>query len=620
MATQVATPSAVALDTPGVLRESGRAVLSGNELIVKGALEAGVSLITGYPGSPVADVFLICEDHAAALNELGVEAILANNEAQSAAMLNGARQVPGARSMTVFKSVGAYVALDALAIANSSTAARDAAAVVVVGDDTMSSSTQVGADSRITMSAGRVPVLEPATMSELKDLVRGAFDLSARSGLIVAVMVTTTQADATAVVDVGPNREPLVGPRNRVTIDSTQVTPSRTVSLPPYTSALEDDILHRRFPDLHRAVAESPFAATVEDGNGTQRTLGIVTAGAAYPLLHHACHELGLDGALPTLRLRLTWPIDPEPVRRFADTVDEIVVFEERAGFIEEQVRTALEGRRQSVWGKRLPDGSDGPPEGPGMEPEVAVAALARLVNARPEIFPADTVERAREVLTPRTRPTLTVVPRTPTFCAGCPHRGTSNPMTILRKRLRDPEYMGRVHKRAPIDVIAHGGIGCYSMNYLPPFSEMDDLSAMGLGGATGAGSAPLVTNKHYTLVGDGTFFHGEMSTIANAVKQNQDILYIILDNKNTAMTGHQGTPASQTDLMGRQQHPLEIEAIVRSMDPAFAGALEPGRPRNAHGAAREGAADGRDPRGDLRQRVRHHLRPSRPASTREGD
>ena len=574
MTTQAVRETASPAAGPGLLRAHGRAVLSGNELIVKGALEAGVSLITGYPGSPVADVFLICEEHATALTELGVEAILANNEAQSAAMLNGARQVPGSRSMAVFKSVGGYVALDALAIANSSEAADNAAAVVVVGDDTMSSSTQVGADSRITMSAGRIPVFEPATSQELKDLVRLAFDLSAESGLIVAVMVTTTQADGTAVVDLAPNLSPQVGPLHRVSIDTRTAHPDRSVSLPPYTTALEDDILHRRFPALHAAAAAHGLNRVEHPRQGAP--LGIVTAGAAYPLLRHALNALGIDGQIPILRLALTWPLDPEPVRGFADTVDDIVVFEERAPHLEDQVRTALEGRRQSVWGKHLPGGANGPPEGPGMEPEVAVAALARLVTARPEAFTADAVQRAAAALQTTTLGALPIVARTPTFCAGCPHRGTSNPMSELRKRLRDPQYMKKVHNREPIDVIAHGGIGCYSMNYLPPFSEMDNLSAMGLGGATGAGAAPLVTNKHYTLVGDGTFFHSEMSTITNAIKQNQDILYIILDNKNTAMTGHQGTPASSSDLMGRPQHALDIEEIVRGMGPAFLARSNP--------------------------------------------
>ena len=140
-----------AADGPPIRRGVGRAVLDGNELIVKGALEAGVSLITGYPGSPVADVFSICEAHAPYLRELGTEAQLANNEAQSAAMLNGARQVPGARAMAVMKSVGAYVALDGLAIANAARPAAGAAAVVVAGDDPALSSTQVGADSRVTL-------------------------------------------------------------------------------------------------------------------------------------------------------------------------------------------------------------------------------------------------------------------------------------------------------------------------------------------------------------------------------------------------------------------------------------------------------------------------------------
>lgn len=550
-----------------MLSDRGRVVLSGNELIVKGALEAGCALITGYPGSPVAEVFLVCEEHAAHLTELGVEASLANNEAQSAAMLNGARQVPGGRAMAVFKSVGGYVALDGLAIANSAQAADRAAAVVVVGDDTLNSSTQVGADSRITMTAGRIPVLEPATLQEVKDVVRAAFDISAESGLVVAVMVTTTQADGTGIVESAPNLAPQVGPLRRHALTPAERSGHGAISLPPYTTSLEDDIVHRRVPALREAVARRGLDR-VEDA-GDHRRFGIVTAGAAYPLLRHALHELGIDGTLPVLRLTLTSPADPATLRRFADTVDEVVVFEERSPVLEGQVRSALEGRRQPVWGKRLPGDAPGTPDAIGMEPDDAVRAVARLVRAAPEAFPAPAAERARALLAPAPV-AAPVLARTPTFCAGCPHRGTSNPMTIIRQRLRDPEYMRRVHGREPVDVIAHGGIGCYSMNYLPPFDEMDNLSAMGLGGATGAGAAPLVTNKHYTLVGDGTFFHGEMSTIANAIKQNQDILYVILDNKNTAMTGHQGTPGSATDLMGRPQHALEIADIVRAMGPAL--------------------------------------------------
>ena len=572
-------------DGPPLLRGSGRAVLDGNELIVKGALEAGVSLITGYPGSPVADVFSICESHAPYLRELGVEAQLANNEAQSAAMLNGARRVPGARAMAVFKSVGAYVALDGLAIASAARPAAGAAGVVVVGDDPAMSSTQVGADSRITLAGARIPVLEPASAQELKDLVRLAFDLSAESGLIVGVMCTTAQADGAGVVDLLPNRAPEVGPRSRVAVDTSAIRAADAVSLPPHAASLEADILERRIPRLYAAVRAAATDRIEPARAPGPHRLGFVTAGASYVLLRGALDDLGVDGEVPILRLGLTWPVDADLVRRFAEGVDGLVVMEERSPHLEDQVRRALEGRRRAVWGKRLPDEARGFPEGSGMDPDIALAVLGRLVLSRPDSFPPGAARRARAAADRRAalaRRALDVTPRTPTYCAGCPHRGTSSPMIEIRRRLADPGYMRRVHGRGTVDAIAHGGIGCYSMAVMPPFEEMHDLSAMGLGGATGAGAAPLVTNKHYVLVGDGTFFHGEMSTIANAIKQRQDILFIILDNKNTAMTGHQGTPASATDLMGRPQTPLEIERIVAAMGPGFLRRSNPDD-RDAH-------------------------------------
>jgi indolepyruvate ferredoxin oxidoreductase len=585
MATTAPVRQAGPEEGPALRRPGGRVVLDGNEQIVKGALEAGVSLITGYPGSPVAEVFSICERHAPYLLELGVDAQLANNEAQSAAMLNGARQVPGARALAVFKSVGAYVALDALAIANAARPGADGAAVVVAGDDPSLSSTQVGADSRLTLSGARIPVIEPSDAQEVKDFVRLAFDLSAESELILGVVVTTVQADGAGVVELAPNRAPAVGPRRRVSLDTGAVSAARAVSLPPFATALEADLLERRIPRLHAAVRAAGIDRLERGRSARPRRFGFVVAGASYPLLRGALAELGLDGEIPILRLGLTWPIDRDAVRALADGVDEIVVMEERAGHLEDQVRRALEGRRQAVWGKRLPHDARGFPEASGMDPDIALAALCRLVTGSPEAFPREAVERAGAADRRRrdnALRSLSVSPRTPTYCAGCPHRGTSSPLIEIRRRLADPAYMRRVHGRGPVDLIAHGGIGCYSMAVMPPYEEMHNLSAMGLGGATGAGTAPHVTNKHYVLVGDGTFFHGEMSTMANAIKQRQDILFIVLDNKNTAMTGHQGTPASETDLLGRPQSPLEIERIIAAMGPTFLARSNPDD-RGAH-------------------------------------
>src|SRR5690606_38051387 len=114
-------------------------------------------------------------------------------------------------------------------------------------------------------------------------------------------------------------------------------------------------------------------------------------------LLRGALAELDLDGRIPVLRLALTWPADAEAVRRLADAVDEIVVMEERSPHLEDQVRRALEGRRQAVWGKAFPGGARGFPEAAGMGPDVAAAALGRLVLAAPDAFPAEAVRRARD-------------------------------------------------------------------------------------------------------------------------------------------------------------------------------------------------------------------------------
>jgi indolepyruvate ferredoxin oxidoreductase len=99
-------------------------------------------------------------------------------------------------------------------------------------------------------------------------------------------------------------------------------------------------------------------------------------------------------------------------------------------------------------------------------------------------------------------------------------------------------------------------------MSFLPPFGEMYNLTAMGMGGAAGGGMDPFVTNKQYALMGDSTFFWRGMTAISNSIKEGQDILYIIIDNKNTAMTGHQPTPATGRPLATlRADSPTRLRA-----------------------------------------------------------
>src|SRR4029077_14365727 len=181
--------------------------------IVKGALEAGCALITGYPGSPVSDVFGSAYSNRELLKKLGILAEMANNEALAAARLNGSRMA-GVRAMAVMKSVGLHVAADGLALGNLSEPRNEGASVVVVGDDPWIDSTQINNDSRFLSQHLHMPVLEPATFQELKDWVRVAFALSQASDLYVPYWATTNQADGGRTVWLRPNTPPLTNTHN----------------------------------------------------------------------------------------------------------------------------------------------------------------------------------------------------------------------------------------------------------------------------------------------------------------------------------------------------------------------------------------------------------------------
>src|SRR5271156_5429413 len=173
------------------LAEGGREIFTGNELLIKGALEAegGVHLLTGYPGSPVAGFFDVLGDLKSLLNAKGVRAFQANNEALAVAAVNGSQMLP-CRAIATMKSVGVHVASDALALGNLAGAHPQGAAVIVMGDDPWCDSTQVPADSRFLCEHLRMPVVEPGGPQELKDWVNLSFRLSQAGGLYIGYIAT----------------------------------------------------------------------------------------------------------------------------------------------------------------------------------------------------------------------------------------------------------------------------------------------------------------------------------------------------------------------------------------------------------------------------------------------
>ncbi len=581
---------------PRYLVESGLEIFGGSELILKGCLETpgGVALLTGYPGSPVAGFFDAMHDVAGLLSEHGVCGKMANNEALSVAMVNGAQMV-GVKAISVFKSVGLHVAADALALGNlAGVPHATGGAVIVSGDDPWSESTQVPADSRFLFEHLRCPVLEPSNPQELKDWIAHAFDLSVASKLYIGVMVTVALADGGGTVECRRNEWPVISTQARVAMETGKIPVETTVLLPPRSWKQELTFEDRfatalkRCRELGLSKIVNPIERSWRGGRCERAPLGFVSSGASYAMLVDALREMGLSEAFPILKLALSYPVDTGLVSELGAMCERIIVVEERRSFIEQQAAEHLGRLRQNtpdhpaakveLWGKEFPRRRAGIAATRGLHPSLLIGKLTEFLRDTPNVphelsngrlsEELETIERAGSV--------RAVVPvRTPAYCPGCPHRDSSSALLEIRKNLLDAEYMRRVYGKGPMDLVAHGDTGCYTMMMFEPNKPlMHNYSGMGQGGGTGAGVDPFITNKQIVFMGDGTFFHSGQLAIANSITQQQDITYIILENGTTAMTGHQPNPTLEEDIMGERVPAHNIERIVKSLIPEVVGPL----------------------------------------------
>ncbi len=567
---------------PRFLVDGGREIFTGNELLVKGALEVkgGVHLFTGYPGSPIASFFDVLESIGPLLAEHGVVAKIANNEALGIAMVNGA-QMAGCRAVVAVKSVGLHVAADALALGVLAGTQADSGALIVIGDDPWSDSTQVPADSRFLAEHLRLPVVEPSNPQEVKDWVGLSFELGRAARIFIGYIVTVASADGGGSVECTANHFPKLNTKNRTALSyERDIMPNldRSVLLPPRTWRREM-ALGEQFKTLKTEARRLGINRTLHaPQKGEVVPMGFVASGVAYSYLAHALTELGLAGRLPILKLGMSYPVDEQIVIDFARQCRQLVVIEERRSFVERQVIEILnplkqaEGLSTEVYGKRMPRDLPGIPETRGLNPSIVIERLVPLLKQHPTL-PAELTNGRLSAELDRIKKTATfrvhIPDRTPTFCPGCPHRDSSGVLLELRRDLIDPEYMLRVHKSKPVDLVSHGDTGCYTMLMFEPNAPlMHNYSGMGLGGGTGSGVDPFIDNKQIVFMGDGTFFHSGQTAISHSIYNGQDITYIILDNKTTAMTGHQCNAGNEHDLTGRPTFAQDIERIVTGMIP----------------------------------------------------
>ena len=481
-------------------------LLSGNAAIARGAWEFGVQVAAAYPGTPSTEI----------LEELArypdVYSEWCPNEKVALDVAIGAAYA-GSRAMAVMKHVGLNVAADAFFYA--SMTGLEAGLVIVSADDPSMHSSQNEQDNRRYAKFARVPCLEPTDSQEAKDLVGVALEVSERFDTPVMLRITTRIAHSYTVVELGPGRtEAREGP-TEYRVDATKYV------MVPANARKRHPVIEERIERLAQFAETFPYNR-VEMGD---RSLGIVTCGVAYQYAKEVFPQASI------LKLGMTYPLPQGMIADFASQVDRLIVVEELDPFIEEEIRLmGIEVEGKSIFpicGELNPH----------IVRESAIEAGLLPQSARVEV---------RE---PEKGP---LPGRPPILCPGCPHRG----VFYVAKKLK---------------LVVNGDIGCYTLAFLPPLSALHTCGCMGASigvahGANTALNAKGAKKRNVAAIGDSTFFHTGMPALLNVAYNRGNTITIVLDNRTTAMTGHQDHPGTGRTLQGEETVAVKFEDLARAM------------------------------------------------------
>jgi indolepyruvate ferredoxin oxidoreductase alpha subunit len=520
--------SLIGTDAPGQ-----RLLLMGNEAIARGALEAGVQVCAAYPGNPSSEIIGSLSQVA---GELGIYVEWSVNE-KVALEVAAAASLAGLRGLAAMKQNGLNVASDFLLNLNLS--GSKGGLVVVVCDDPSALSSSNEEDSRAFARIGDLPLLEPSSFQEAKEMTRWAFEISEELGLPCLIRSVTRVSHARGNVELGE----LPAQRRRAHFDT-----SRPIL--PVPVIWTHKILHEKLSKCRERFESSGFNLY----RGPERPeLMILTSGAGWMYALEAVSNLGLGDRVGIAKLGTTWPLPEGFLEEQLARCDRVLFVEEVDPFLEGNVKGFAAQRQESLGGKvflgkytgTLPDVGE-------LTPDHLIKALGELMQVKYEPRPAGYVQEAMDAASGA------APPRTLGFCAGCPHRATY--WAIKRALALD----GR-------DGFVLGDIGCYSLGMGPAgFFQMKTLHAMGSGAGMANGFGQLwrfgLDQPVVAVCGDSTFYHAAIPALVNAAYNRADFLMLILDNSATAMTGFQPHPGTGRTAMGEPVHPVDIEGVCRAL------------------------------------------------------
>jgi indolepyruvate ferredoxin oxidoreductase alpha subunit len=505
-------------------------LLLGNEAIARGGIEAGVAFTSTYPGTPSSEIstnFFQMSQECDLYFEYSVNEKVSMEVAAAAANC-------GVRSMCVMKHVGLNVAADVLMTL--AYVGVKAGMVVLTADDPFMFSSQNEQDNRYYAKLSGLPLVEPSSVAEAKDLIPYAIDLSETLQEPVIVRTTTRINHSSGVVTLGKIRK-------RITKGDFTKDPLNLVPVPAVARKLHVKLLKNW--EQARSLAETSEYNFTE-GNGKW---GIICNGVSYNYVSDAIKDLDIADKVTVLRIGFSHPMPDALIKNYLKTCEKVLIVEEGEPYMEEAVKAFAqeEGLMLPIKGKTQD-------------------LFTRLYEYDPAQVKGCIAKYFGLDYTPPGIPDLSDVPevpqRPPVLCAGCSHRAT---------------YLEVKKAAEGLETIYPSDIGCYTLGLLPPLSTADFLLCMGSSVDTSGGFAQVTDKKVIAFIGDSTFFHSGISGLINAVYNNHNFTLVILDNGTTAMTGHQphpGVDMKQLNLDGYTR--VSIEAIVRAIGVQHVAIIKP--------------------------------------------
>ncbi len=411
----------------------------------------------------------------------------------------------GVRALAAMKHVGLNVAADPLFTL--SYTGVNGGLVIISADDPSMHSSQNEQDNRHYARAAKVCMLEPADSQEAKDMVMAAFEISERFDVPVILRSTTRVCHSKSLVEVGERKaaQPRPYVKDR----------SKWDTIPAISKGLRIKLEQRQ-----NALAEysetCPFNYAIDNNS----KIGIVCSGVAFQY----AREVFGDTA-NYFKVGFSYPMPMESIRAFAKNVETLYVVEELDPFMEDQMKAA----GISCIGKE---------KLPAIGELNAGILRSCLLGQKSETITVDTP----------------VVPRAPALCAGCPHRGLFLELSKYGK-----------------DVIVSGDIGCYALGGSDPYNTKDTSICMGASISMAHGMKIALDSygdkrTPVAVIGDSTFFHSGMTSLAGQLYNKGKAVTVIVDNRTTGMTGHQENPGTGYTLMGEPTNAISIEKVVRAL------------------------------------------------------